>query len=513
MAATSGASHDADQREITRGLRGSSLLFVGRCLSLVMNLAIQVAAVRYFSKAEYGLFAVAFSTVAVASVVAAFGMDKTALRVLPKYQGGGDKAKFAGATFVMAISAAASSLLVIAGVYLGWLSGLLAMDNAVGTKVLLVLIWMTPCNVLDCLTTSLFSVFGNPGAIFFRQHVVGPVLRVLAVVAVIACGGGIVAFALGQLIASALGFGYYLLLVRTMVRGNPLFVPFRWSDAKATCRSIFSYSLTLIFGDLAFLLRGAMVVIVVNYFYDPAEAAGFQAVFPAARLNDVVIATFTVLFMPSASRLFAAGAHGALNDLYCRTITWTTVFSFPIFLASLVYSSEICVLLFGKAYADSGPVLAVLSLGFFINAICGMNLRLIRVVSSLRTLLAVDAVSVVAAIGLNFLLVPGFGALGGAYAVMLSFLVQSVCCQFAVWQSVRLNPVQWRLLKTYALAGLAAVGVWQFQTVVRPPIELSLVVAALASFGLLFLSRRELDIVEVFPEVARAPLIGRLFLV
>jgi len=504
-------SASAHQNEISKGLRGSSLLFAGRCLSLGINFAIQVAAVRYLSKQDYGLFAVAISTLAVVSVAAAFGMDKTAVRMLPIYQSQGDKAKFAGATFVMAVSALVCSLLAIGVVYLAWFLGFWESSGSTGVIVLLVLIWCTPCNVIDCLVTSLFSIFSQPNAIFFRQHVVGPGLRLAAVVAVIMTGGGVVAFAAGQLIASLLGFGFYLLLIRSVVKDNPLFGAFNWVDVRGTLRDIFGFSLTLICGDLAFLLRGAMVVIMVGYYFNPAEAAGFQAVFPAARLNDIVIATFTMLFMPSASRLFSSGAHETLNDLYGRTITWTTVFSFPIFLVSLVFSDQICLLLFGAEYADSGPTLAILSLGFFANAIVGMNLRLIRVVSGLRTLLVVDAISVVAAIGLNFWLIPLHGALGGAYAILLSFVVQGVCCQAAVWFSVGLNPLQWKIVKAYLLSGLLAWGVWQFKFGVQPRIELTIFVAVCASICFLLLSRKELDIASVFPEVARTPIIGRMF--
>jgi len=45
-------------------IRGSSLLFCGRLIGLALNLAVQVLAVRYLSKRDYGAFAYALAVVA-----------------------------------------------------------------------------------------------------------------------------------------------------------------------------------------------------------------------------------------------------------------------------------------------------------------------------------------------------------------------------------------------------------------------------------------------------------------
>lgn len=475
-----------------------------------MNFAIQLAAVRYFSKDEFGVYSVALSAVAVAAVFAAFGMDKTALRVLPRFQSVGDLKKFSAAAILMAVATFACSLVAIAVIYIAWGVQYSYSSPSRSLDLMLVMIWMTPCIVLDCFVTSLFSVFGKPRAIFVRQHVLGPLLRLLAVIVVVVAGGGIFAFAAGQLIASLVGVLIYATLVRSLISERDDFVRVRWSDIKSTAKEVLSYSLTLIFGDVGFLMRGAMVVLIIGLFHTPSEVAGFQAVFPAARLNDIVIATFSMLFMPSAGRLFSEGSLDSLNHLFRKTTVWTTVLSFPLFLACFLMPEQLCVLLFGSQYADSASTLAILSLGFFINTIVGMNLRLIRVVSGLRMLILVDVISLAGAIGTNLLLVPTFGAVGGAWAILIGFVIQGIACMVAVAMTVDVNPVAWRLIRAYTLAAILTSCLWLGvnSTLITPLWMPLLLVATSVLFA--WLCREDLEVANVFPEVARVPYLGRL---
>lgn len=500
--------HEKTEREnqgISRGLRGSSLLFVGRCLSLGISFIAQVAAVRYFSRESYGVFAVAISTVAVASVVSSFGMDKAALRLLPKLDIDGKKSRFSAAVAVMGGTSLLASLFVIAIVVLLTTFGFIGADSG-NASVLLVLIWTAPANVLDSLVTSLLSVFSRPGAIFLRQYVIGPGLRLLAVLLVIFFSGDIFAFAIGQLAASLIGCGLYFVLLRSMAAEHLSLGAFSLSDVRAVASGIFRFSGTLIFGDIAYLLRGSLIVILVEYFHSADQAAGLHAVGPVARLNDIVLAAFTVLFISGASRLLASGGRASLNDLYCRTVNWTTVLSFPIFLICITLAPQICLYLFGSAYVSSAPILAMLSLGIFVNSSLGVNLRLLRAVSPVRVTLGVDALIMAAAVIVSLILIPPLGAWGGGLAILVSFLFQGIVCQIAVWKSVGINPIQWRISQTYGLVICLGIIVWQTVLIFDLPIYATIILIISASITLMFARRNELDIDRVFPEVKRFPI-------
>lgn len=172
--------------------------------------------------------------------------------------------------------------------------------------------------------------------------------------------------------------------------------------------------------------------------------------------------------------------------------------------------SQLCVLLFGAQYADSASTLAILSLGFFINTTVGMNLRLIRVVSGLKMLILVDVISLVGAVATNLLLVPSFGAIGGAWSILVGFCIQSVACMVAVAMTVDVNPVAWRLLRAYGLAGFLTWGLWLAAASAMVSVLWMPVLLAATSVLFAWLCRDDLEVANVFPEVARVPYLGRL---
>lgn len=264
-------------------------------------------------------------------------------------------------------------------------------------------------------------------------------------------------------------------------------------------------------GDLAFLMRSALAVLIISAFHGAQGAAGFQAVFPAARLNELILTTFTALFMSGAARLYASGDQLALSQLCHRTTIWTTLLSFPMFLVSILFSEEICVLLFGSVYAQSSTTMAVLSLGFFLSAGLGMHLRLIRVVADARQMLAVDAVSMVAAIVLNFAFIPWYGESGGAWAICWGFLIQGIANIVFVWRFVGVAPLSPAVVRTYLVCAATAAVAWGFSFGLDLGLEARLVAGSLGFATLVVCCRREFDMPSVFPEISRAPWIGRLF--
>ena len=67
----------------SRQIRGSSLMLVGRSLSLAVNFAIQILIVWHLSKANYGAFAYALSFVTLGQTLVTFGLDRATTRFVP----------------------------------------------------------------------------------------------------------------------------------------------------------------------------------------------------------------------------------------------------------------------------------------------------------------------------------------------------------------------------------------------------------------------------------------------
>ncbi len=100
-----------------RQIRGSSLLLLGRMISLGTNFLVQVLIVRYLSKEAYGVFAYSLSVVAIATTFVALGTDRAIGRFLPIYQENGRTDAMLGTLLFVMGTIASLGIAVILLVY------------------------------------------------------------------------------------------------------------------------------------------------------------------------------------------------------------------------------------------------------------------------------------------------------------------------------------------------------------------------------------------------------------
>ena len=88
------------RKETTGQIRGSSLLLVGRTMSMAVNFLVQILIVRYLTPKDYGAFAYALSIVVLGQTLITFGLDRGVSRFLSIYDEHADYDRLLG-TIVM----------------------------------------------------------------------------------------------------------------------------------------------------------------------------------------------------------------------------------------------------------------------------------------------------------------------------------------------------------------------------------------------------------------------------
>jgi O-antigen/teichoic acid export membrane protein len=489
-----------------RHVRGSSLLLSGRFVAVGLGFLAQIVLVRALTKGDYGAFAYALAVVSMGSSVAAFGLDKAMSRFVPMYEERGETARAVGAVVLSLVLVAAVSVAVI-GVLLLVGDQLTGTVDPLALGLLAILVFLVPVQAFDALVTALFAVLASPMAIFVRRHLMAPGLQLLVLAIAIPAGLGVAAIAAGYLIVGVFGVVIYgLLLYRLMRR--------RWGPSirrRPTIpgREVLGFSVPLLSSDLVFVLRGSVVVILLEWYGSTLDVAAFRAVFPQARLILVVLATFTYLFLPAAARLVERNDLPGLGRLYWHGMAWVALFSFPLFAASFALAEPISVLLYGSAYADSAPVLAVLALGFFGSAVLGMSGQVLRALGRVRVIVAIDVGTAIASVAAYLLLIPVMGALGAAIGTAITLLLQGFAYQVAVLRAGVPGP---KLQEVVLYPSLAAIGLLLLgiQLFLAPPVWLGLPLVALAGLFSLWLHRHQLELDTTFPELLRIPFMRRL---
>jgi O-antigen/teichoic acid export membrane protein len=493
-------------------LRGSTLLFVGRLISMVANFAIQVLIVRYLTKNDYGAFAYGLSVVSLGTQFILLSLDKTITRFVPIYHEQEDYNKLFGAILLMAGTIAGLGLILILFIYgfQDWL-GQTVVKDPLSLNLLVIIIALAPVRAFDQLFLGMFAIFSNPGAIFFRKYLMAPGLQLTVVIFLIVAGSNVFFLAAGYVVAGVLGIIFNLVLVLHTINQLGLFRHFVLRTIQMPIREIFGFSLPLLMSNLVHVLRGALVIILLEHFHPTSEVANFRAVLPVGELNMVVYQSFTALFMPSAARMFARKESSGINDLYWQTAIWIAVISFPIFVVTFSLAQPLTILLFGERYANSAIILALLSLGYYFNAGLGFNNYTLRVFGKVRYIFIVDLIVTVVTVVVYWVLIPRYGAMGAALATSGSLIAQNLFYQIGLKLQTGVSFFQPRYLQVYLTIVLGATGVVLLQLLINPPIYIDFGIAALISLLILRINHKALNVRQTFPEILRFPLAHRFF--
>ena len=190
---------------------------------------------------------------------------------------------------------------------------------------------------------------------------------------------------------------------------------------------------------------------------------------------------------------------------------WIAILSFPVFALSLAFATPITVLLFGEQYRASGTVLSILCIGYYINGAVGFNSLLLRVFGRVRYMVTTDLATAAISIVATVFLIREYGAVGAAIGTTGSFLLQNALYQWGVRTRTTVDAIDTRYIGAYASIAVGAVAAVLIAAVFHPPLIVGVVVVGLISLAVLGLNRHSLRIVETYPELARFPLVRRIF--
>jgi O-antigen/teichoic acid export membrane protein len=307
-----GATDGDEVAEMDRQhVRGSVLLLVGRLLSLLFTVATQVVIIRALSKSDYGVFAYALTLVASGRILLSLGQGKLLSRFMSTYEETRDYPRMFGSMLlaVGTIMVTSTGLLIVLALFAAPLLGS-SFNDPHAVKVLLVLMFLAPMEALDQVFVSLFAVFSKPRAIFFRKYLLTPGLRLAVVLALVVFGGEVFLLAAGYVITGLLGLAIYMVLL--VERG--ILQHLRPGRITVPWRAVISFSIPTLTNELVILVTHMGTVVLLGLYWGAAGVAEYRAVFPAARLNQVVYQTFVILFLPMAARLYARSQFSDLRD-------------------------------------------------------------------------------------------------------------------------------------------------------------------------------------------------------
>ena len=201
----------ANLDETHKQIRGSSLLFAGKLVSVGINLAAQVIIVRYLSKTDFGAWGYVLALVAFFHAFSTLGLNRSITRFIPIYHEKDEYEKLFGTIVLVMVTIFTTSVIVVTAVFLypELIAGLVS-GNYQPVTLLFIMIFLVPVQAIDVVLLGLFASFTSPKAIFIRKYILEPMLKLCVVLLLVSLGSTVFFLAYGYLAVSIFGVVIYI---------------------------------------------------------------------------------------------------------------------------------------------------------------------------------------------------------------------------------------------------------------------------------------------------------------
>ena len=473
------------ETEVGQIARGAGLGLGGNLLYYFLNFLFTVLVARLVGAEAFGLYTLGVTTVTLLSRFSVMGLDRGAIRYVSIKRQAGD----GGAIRQVILTAISIGLgvSVTVALVLALFPQLFLRLFHWNDKTYLLTLFPVFALALPAMVMVSIGVAGTQAFRTMRYralipNTLIPLTKLLAAVALFFVLGvtaltPTIAFAIAQILGSVLALYFLFRLARRYTRAMKKAA---WEPGLTT--ELLKYSFPLLLSSVLVYLNGRTEIMVLGI-YNQADASGiYNAAMRFATLPVMVLTAFNAIFMPVIADLHHRGEMQRLDALFKLVTRWVIMAAMPILLVLFLYA-EAFIGFFGKDFATGVTVLRILSLSTLINFSTG-SVGVILLMTGYSNLALFNAfLTLLAALGLDFLLIPQFGITGAATAGMLSLIVVNLVNLGEVGYLLRIQPYNRHTLRPFIAALPASLAGWLLTRWMPVTGLLTLAVAALFVVG------------------------------
>ncbi|OAQ54139.1 hypothetical protein HTG_01000 [Natrinema mahii] len=438
--------------------RTSVVLFLSRVSTAALGFLGTIYYARTLGPAIIGVFFLVQSLVGVLSVPADLGVQGAAEKRIS--EGGDNSELFTSALLIMAVSFGVISVLV------------LLMSKTIteylGSPLIWELLLLLFATVLSQLVLSLLR--GE-----LKIEISAILEGVRAIVTIVMS----VALILYGLEVKALIFGG--------VVGSASILPLAWiwidsnlsTPSLKHLESIYSFSKYNMLVRSSGLVYGWIDVLVIGFFLSEMYVGVYEIAWRVSAVSILASGAIAQVVFPNFSRLFAEGDKKTVEDTVPSAITYSLLIPIAIFFGSLPLSTDLLSLVYGPAFGMGGVVLILLMAERTVHSFHNIIFNILMAGDKPATAFKISAISIIANVSLNIILIPLIGIVGAAIAMLSSYILNASLYYLSVPRLLDLEirvPVK-NIFWMVASGALMAVIVWLLKSTIA--------VQSLVSLGVL----------------------------
>jgi O-antigen/teichoic acid export membrane protein len=457
--------------------KGASFTFVTKVVGKGVHVISQIVLARVLGPSLFGIYAIGWTIMRMAGLVAPLGLDKAIVRYASKYWGT-DPSRLRGVVQQSIIIAFSSGLSM--GLVFFLASHFLA--NSVFEKpelevvIRIVSVSFSIIAVVKVLSEAL-RVAQKFKLASLTEDIGQPAANLLLV--------GVFSFfylgLVGAVIAAVCSYGFALLLGVGFSRStyrNAL--PDHAKSTYLPFRDLMHFSLLSSFAAVSTMFSQWLDGVFMGVYRAAHEVGIYQTASQVSILFVIILSTVSSVCAPMIARLYHENEMKRLDELFRISTKWVLYCSVPFFLTICFASKEIMLFFYGNQYVDGAVPLVILAVGQLINVGTGPVGMLLIMTGNQKRWFTVSASALLLNIILNILLVPEYGMTGAALATSISVGSLFLYGLIIVNSIMGIWPYDFRFLK----GAVATVG----SVLVLLIIRLVLSTGAAITLGFLFVS-------------------------
>ncbi|MFA5142291.1 MAG: flippase [Candidatus Woesearchaeota archaeon] len=424
-------------------VKGAGFVYMGLIFSKVFTYLYRIIIAR-IGVEEYGLFSLGIAVTSIAMYVPLLGLDQGIIRYVSYHLGFNDLPRIKG-TITSALKIAAPlSILSLIILYLS--ANYIAIDVLKEPRladIIKILSFAIPFYVFSELFLSIIKAYKRMDYWVGIRNIFENLIKFTITYLLISTGFGAIGAAIGFTIANIISL--ILAVVIVEIKIMPL-LKSKIVSIKHTTQLV-TYSWPIMFNILFGQIYGWTDTLLLGYFKSTTEVGIYNAALPTAQIISIVPTGIMALFCPIMTNLYAQKKVNEFIDVYKTSTKWIVYMIIYVYLISVVFSKEILSVLFGPSYESGAYAFIIISTGFFVYSFLGATDLMLKVIDRTKLLMMNTLISTIINVGLNIILIPEYGILGGAIASATSISIWSILCVVESYYITKVHPFKKGLLR------------------------------------------------------------------
>jgi O-antigen/teichoic acid export membrane protein len=469
--------HTSD-RSILLVAKGGGVIFVGTLFAYGSRMVIGILLARLLGAEHYGLYRLTLTAGTIGAALALLGLEYALVRYVALFASRQDTSGLWGTLQV------GLGLTTIASLLIG--AGLFALATPIAEHLFheprlvpllrlasLIVPFLALTNALMFATRG----FGKMQFAVIAEQTVQPLARLILILLVALIGLSVAKavsiYILGLIITCALLL-YFLNLLFPLRR--PL------KTARRDISGMLRFSLPAYFSRLIDTFGPNLQTVLLGTLNSVTTVGIFGAATQVSTIGNMFNGSIGTASLPIVSELHDRGDLKEMNRFYQTTTKWMFTMNLPLLQIVLLLARPILAI-FGEDFVGGSTALTILAWARLATASAGISGGVLEMTGNTSLRLVNSAILTALTIGLSISLIPRWGAVGAAAAVLAAITVVNLLRVSEVFILFRMLPYNVSFVKP-AVAGLVALAIgWLIRLALHT--EAYLIAAAMNAFAIL----------------------------